>query len=290
MRRWRPLWPDWLRPIQLLWHALEPCTSYMKLLRKRHRRASSGLKVKDWPQQHEQHLRRRFYKIPWSQNLLSHLDSSCPWERDPRPRASPSTWHLVFSLSQGCSTRDLFYLSLLNYSDLLVATQQQSDSIGCGILDTGVVKQLPLVGWDVYFNQELALVSLCDASDLDGSDPVLWLKLACAARRLSITSGDKSLRYIRLERHALEMGKRSLPPFSPPRNRSIIQNILESRSSNPSDVLKWSVTSWIRNNIVKRVTYAMHFTHVICRGTGRTEIDVVTHSILPLQLLRKHVA
>ena len=104
---------------------------------------------------------------------------------------------ILTSASHKATVREIAYLSLLNYSALLVAAQQQrSDCSGCGILDTGVVKLLPLVGWDVDNNQKLGLVTFCDASDLDGTDPVLWLKLACAARKLSILSGDtKSLRY-----------------------------------------------------------------------------------------------
>ncbi|KAI2496726.1 hypothetical protein MHU86_17773 [Fragilaria crotonensis] len=143
-------------------------------------------------------------------------------ERRPEPA-------ILTSASHKATVSEIAYLSLLNYSDLLVASQQCREIAGCGILDTGVVKPLPLVGWDVGFHQKLALVSLCDASDLDGSDPVLWLKLACAARRLSILSGGTSLRYRRLERHALEMGKTALPSTLPP-NRSIVLALKEHYS------------------------------------------------------------
>ena len=143
-------------------------------------------------------------------------------ERRPEPA-------ILTSASHKATVREIAYLSLLNYSDLLVAAQQRSDCDGCSILDTGVVKLLPLVGWDGDNNQKLALVSLCDASDLDGTDPVLWLKLACAARKLSMLSGNNSLRYKRLERHALEMGETALPSTLPP-NRSIVRALREHHS------------------------------------------------------------
>ena len=99
-----------------------------------------------------------------------------------------------------------------------------------GILNQGVVRELPLVGWDIQFDQQLALASLCDASDMDGSDPVLWLKVASAARRLGKQSPAESIRYRRLERHALEMGKTALPTNLPP-NRLIIRALEEHQSS-----------------------------------------------------------
>jgi hypothetical protein len=56
--------------------------------------------------------------------------------------------------------REIAYLSLLNYADLLVASQHRNDHEGLGLLDRGVVKPLPLVGWEDNIDQELALVSL----------------------------------------------------------------------------------------------------------------------------------
>lgn len=143
---------------------------------------------------------------------------------DPRPEPAVLT-----SSSHKNTIREIAYLSLLNYADLLVASQQRNEQTGSGILDNGVVKTLPLIGWEDDSDQQLALVSLCDASELDGSDPVVWLKLACAARRYSIVLGEKPLRYKRLERHALEMGKTALPPTVPP-NRSIVRALKEHES------------------------------------------------------------
>jgi hypothetical protein len=145
---------------------------------------------------------------------------------DKRPEPAVLT-----SSSHKTTVKEIAYLSLLNYADLLVASQKQTDAESRveGILDSGVVKSLSLVGWDATTDQQLALVALCDAVELDGSDPVVWLKLACAARRYSrlvAGEGKVHLRYKRLERHALEMGKTALPPTVAP-NRSIIRALQE---------------------------------------------------------------
>jgi hypothetical protein len=46
---------------------------------------------------------------------------------------------------------------------------------------------------DEESTRRLALVAYCDAADLDGSDPTIWLKLACAARRLGLLEKGRSL-------------------------------------------------------------------------------------------------
>ena len=133
----------------------------------------------------------------------------------------------VKSTSHQTTVREIAYLALLNYADLLVACQipnQASPSMQ--VLDKGVVPPLSLIRWDCIEDLRLALVALCDASDLEDSDPVLWLKLACAARglsrRLQLTNPDPSspLEFQRLERHALERGSLVLPSHLPP-NRLI---------------------------------------------------------------------
>ena len=131
---------------------------------------------------------------------------------------------LHLSAADRSSVRELAYLSLLNYADLLVA--------GCGcappnaggryarrILERGVVRTLrTLVGvnvpdagssenprpsperclrrgrsrhrrccweWETEDRTlRLAAAAYCDATALDGTDPTLWLKTACAARAL----------------------------------------------------------------------------------------------------------
>jgi hypothetical protein len=72
----------------------------------------------------------------------------------------------------------------------------------------------------------LAVAAYCDASDLDSTDPTLWLKLACAARALgkdsesNVAPPAKSFRC--LERLAIERGLSSLPKRVPP-NRMLLR-------------------------------------------------------------------
>lgn len=103
--------------------------------------------------------------------------------------------------------------------------------------------------WDSYGETmeqtiRLALVAYCDASDIDASDPILWLKLACASRRLSvITDTNKreednddyestgyycwyNWNYARLERYAIERGMMTLKKGLPP-NRSLVKAFQE---------------------------------------------------------------
>lgn len=155
--------------------------------------------------------------------LAERQNEGLKWAFVREQRPAPA---VLTSSSHKSTVREIAYLSLLNYADLLVASQQRNHHEGLGLLDRGVVKPFPLVGWEDNIDPELALVSLCDASDLDGSDPVVWLKLACAARKCSIVLGGNPLRYRRLERHALEMGMTALPPTVPP-NRSIIRALRE---------------------------------------------------------------
>jgi hypothetical protein len=81
----------------------------------------------------------------------------------------------------------------------------------------------------------LALVALLDASCLDGSDPILWLKMACVARRLGRLLDDHPtladtpavfLKFRRLEQYALEKGLTTLPPHVPP-SRLLVQAMEE---------------------------------------------------------------
>ncbi|CAB9508383.1 Calcineurin binding protein 1 [Seminavis robusta] len=162
------------------------------------------------------------------------------WAALLKPRPEPPQ---ISSKAHRSTIRQLTYLSLTNYSDLLVAacTHHSTSSTGRDLLDTGVVQKIKGFtkdstccwsedsGEDV---QRLALVALCDAASLDGTDPVVWLKLACAARALwhgiqadtTTTTGgstDNQLNpFRRLERHALESGFVALPPHTPP-NRAL---------------------------------------------------------------------
>ena len=151
------------------------------------------------------------------------------WSFATKQRPAPP---VLSSASHKSTVRELAYLSLQNYADLLVAANQSTNQTSSLLLERGVVKSLPLIGWNDENDQRLALVALCDASELDSSDPVLWLKLACAARRLSRWIGHgEALEYRRLERHAIERGMTALPPDVPP-NRSILRAMKEHKDLN----------------------------------------------------------
>ena len=157
------------------------------------------------------------------------------------------------------STKQLSYLTLVNYADLLLcgcdchrSSLLVNDGKGQDTLDKGAVTRLE--GLELFQQLEgcsaqdckgnghsncclwrdetrertlrLAVAAYCDASDLDSTDPTLWLKLACAARALGRESDSnsalpsKSFRF--LERLALERGLSSLPKGVPP-NRMLLR-------------------------------------------------------------------
>jgi len=193
--------------------------------------------------------------ILWDPLIEAHLHAwkaqqgseESPYERRRRHLLPP----VLTSASHKVTVRQLAYLSLLNYADVLLA--------GCGsgsnimrneedtVLDKGVVKPLRSFQTDscwrggpyegdsdnMYKESELdtvrnALTALLDATALDGSDPITWLKLACVARRLGrllddpVSSTDGSrvhpsfLRHRRLEKYALQQGLSALPSSCPP--------------------------------------------------------------------------
>ena len=173
-------------------------------------------------------------------------DGNDKWVALCKPRLDPPS---ISSKSHRSTIRQLAYLALTNYADLLMTVctcqctrSDHANSFGSNaetLLDRGVVKKLAAFTnnsetmgccWahdteeDI---QRLALAALCDASALDGSDPVVWLKLACAARamgHIQTLSGRLENPVLspfrRLERHALESGYTALPPHVPP-NRAI---------------------------------------------------------------------
>lgn len=205
-------------------------------------------------------------------------------EEDPSttlPTASERRWGAVLdapsrpappvltSSAHRSTVRQLAYLSLVNYSDLLLSSCAcchrrrrhgiQDNSTSHTILDKGVTPRLKILqqtnhsgdcccwsGEAEAVTQRLALVALCDSSELDGSDPSLWLKLACTARSLGrvvvlAKNGDNAFlnikggvknhargiwQYRRLERHALERGISALPEGVPP-NRTIVRALNE---------------------------------------------------------------
>lgn len=151
---------------------------------------------------------------------------------------------ILSSAAHKATVRELTYLSLVNYSDLL---QSCGSSHGSNkketTLDRGVVRKLESLAdttcWideSIEDYQRLALAALCDASAMDGSDPILWLKLACAARSLERTVHRRNnsvvliSKYRRIQRHALEKGATALPVTMPP-NRAISRALKESAES-----------------------------------------------------------
>ena len=153
---------------------------------------------------------------------------------------------VLSSVAHKKTVRDYAYLSLVNYGDLLQSAcacdRPSSDNeLSPSILDRGIIKPLQLLqnrehccweGESLEDTLRLALTAYCDASKLDGSDPTLWLKLACAARgleRLVVQPNDSLVlrsRYRRLQRYALECGSQALSPNLPP-NRMVVKALKE---------------------------------------------------------------
>ncbi|CAJ1966696.1 unnamed protein product [Cylindrotheca closterium] len=156
------------------------------------------------------------------------LVASTDGVRRPLPPALSSEAHKS-------TVRELAYLALVNYSDLLLSCGHTSaPPLKRTVLDNGVVRKVGSLGnescWEdeesIETTQRLALAALCDASKLDGTDPILWLKLACAARQLQTTIAERNSslvlasKYRRMQKYALESGTTALPSHMPP-NRAI---------------------------------------------------------------------
>jgi len=148
----------------------------------------------------------------------------------------------LLSVAQEKTLKRIIYLTLINYADTLhsVCTcgfhRPKSDnlkSVHQSILMRDIVRSLPHFTQSPYNNEpciwhepeeitkRLVLISYCQAADLDGSDPMIWLRVASSAHRFSVEAIsnlnlDQSLmRFKRLERFALERGLISLPPQVP---------------------------------------------------------------------------
>ena len=123
------------------------------------------------------------------------------------------------SAAHKSNLKELAYASLVNYADLLICgcacglhRDATLDKDSMSILDRGAVDQLLAIQcadtsgklplnrclWCDVESEErtkrLALVAYCDAADLDGSDPTIWFKLACAARVLGRLTKEKKIR------------------------------------------------------------------------------------------------
>lgn len=181
--------------------------------------------------------------------------SSSRWEAVGERRPVPPT---ISSSAHKSTLIQLAYLSLVNYSDLLQSGRQDrsvspstrnsttSATTQRTILDRGVVPELNSLRltnniddrccWKSESPEEtqrLAVAALCDASNLDASDPTVWLKLACASRTLERIVAQRDgyttvlrSKHRRLQRHALERGSTALPPHMPP-NRTVLRALEE---------------------------------------------------------------
>jgi hypothetical protein len=155
---------------------------------------------------------------------------------------------VLSSAAHKSTIRDLAYLALVNYSDLLqsccLCVSSNNSNYQDTILDRGVVRKIKTLqdknrccwkGESHEHTQRLAVTALCDASNLDGSDPTLWLKLACASRgleRIVYETNPSTIlwsKHRRLQRHALELGSQALPPNMPP-NRAVMRALQELQS------------------------------------------------------------
>lgn len=136
------------------------------------------------------------------------------------------------SASHKSTVRQLAYLSLVNYADLLLSGAPLS-SCRDSLLDRGIVPALEAFHSESCWSEpkietvRRVVTALLDALALDDSDPTVWLKLACGARRLGRLLADSGthaalLPHRRLERHALEHGQVALPQNVPP-NRLLVR-------------------------------------------------------------------
>jgi hypothetical protein len=197
---------------------------------------------------------------------LSEAQESSRWSMVKQQRPVPPT---ISSAAHKSTLIQLAYLSLTNYSDLLQSSCPcYATSVHCNkttILDRGIVPKLKSIShkqqqqqqqhqstrmqvdgendsnipccescsWQPEIPEEtqrLAVAALCDASNLHyASDPILWLKLACASRSLErvVAVRDKATltrsHHRRLQRHALERGSVALPSHMPP-NRTVLRS------------------------------------------------------------------
>ncbi len=168
---------------------------------------------------------------------LSSSSNSKDWEfvRDPKPL--PPT---ISSAAHKSTLGKLAYLACVNYSDLLLQTSSAQSKSKTTILDRGIVPSLRIAASNEtnppQETHRLAVAALCDAVNLDATDPIAWLKLACASRRLERCSEEscsnggwttvERSHHRRVQRTALERGSLALAPHLPP-NRTLLRALQE---------------------------------------------------------------
>lgn len=149
-----------------------------------------------------------------------------------RNKIAPS----ISSPAQKATVRKLAYLALVNYADLLLAaTPRIQINATTYIIEQGIVDPLSIFqeqsAWEDDSDiDRIALWAYSDASQLDDTDPVLWIKIACAARRWTRRQQPHmaaiGLPGRPLEAHALFRASKALPPTMPP-NRMVQRALRE---------------------------------------------------------------
>lgn len=169
--------------------------------------------------------------------LQEFVDRNHPLTGEQQQQRAPPP--ILSSEAHKSTVRELAYLALVNYSDLLLSCGPTLSPKKRTVLDHGVVRKVQSLGKESCWQEEegeesfettqrFALAALCDASKLDGTDPIMWLKMACAARQLQTTVHKRNpslvlaTKYRRLVKYALECGTTALPPQMPP-NRAIVR-------------------------------------------------------------------
>ena len=145
------------------------------------------------------------------------------------------------------TVKQIAYLTLVNYADLLLCgcdchrSHTANEGVIQNTLDKGAVKKLDALDlfssieqstaqhidetngnghstcclWQDETREQtlrLAVAAYCDASDLDPTDPTLWLKLACAARALDRES-NSNMTLPSKSFHCLDENKSSTSSF-----------------------------------------------------------------------------
>lgn len=210
---------------------------------------------------------------------------------------SVSKWKKL-SAAHKNTVKQIAYLSLVNYADLLLCGCSCCHSSSGDMLDRKPVQSLEVLNlfqgqatqqskhcsgclWGETKEKtlRLALASYCDASELDPSDPTLWFKVACTARALGrVIDLNKSpsdtwrpTSYRSLERLALERGLNSLPKGVPP-NRMLMRAWKEMEGWDKSMVSQISEESdsvMTEETINEPIKLVVHLPHNSWSTLGR---------------------